>query len=472
LATSSRSVFRNSALRSGLVTQDQLDEAAHIARADTTDPYSQARDIDEKRLAEILVQMKVLTQYQADQLMTGRTKLDLGPYIVTDFIGQGGMGHVYKAIHNVMGREVAVKVLPREKSTPEAIANFRREIRTQAKLDDPNLVRAYDAGEDGKVHYLVVEYVPGIDLRRLVRSRGNLTQQQSAKIIMQAARGLHHAHQSGLIHRDVKPGNILVTPEGVAKVSDLGLAGFMHEGDQDPRAGKIVGTADYLAPEQIKAPRDITAVSDIYSLGCTLYYAITGKVPYPGGSVSSKAHRHLNETPWHPRRFNEEVSDEFVDVIADMMEKDASRRIQTMAEVESRLEPWAMDSAPLPSHQMTRSPWMSPPLPTGTIEDDLGINLKDTGSATFDAADFVPYDSGSASQISQGTSGSSAGQETRRLSGEPPPPPILPGEEREPSAELSTSAMVAISLSIAIPVSLLIGSVFGFLLRTILLSWQ
>ncbi len=468
MVTSSRSKFRNSALLSKLVTVEEIDEIEQILRADTQNPFAQAAGVDDAKLAERLIEKGLLTRYQADQLQSGRTKLDLGPYIVTDFIGQGGMGHVYKATHKVMGRECAVKVLPREKSTLEAIANFRREIRTQAKLSHPNLVTAFDAGEDGKVHYLVVEYVPGIDLRRLVRSQGKLTQQQSAQIIRQAAIGLQYAHESGLIHRDVKPGNILVTPEGIAKVSDLGLAGFLHEVDEDPRAGKIVGTADYLAPEQILSPGNITAVSDIYSLGCSLYYAVTGKVPYPGGTPRSKAQRHMSETPWHPRRFNEEISDEFVDIIADMMEKEPSARIQTMKEVAARLEPWASDSAPLLQQQMTRSPWMQAPLPTASMEEDSSVNLKDTGSATFAAVDFVPIDEDGSSQISQRThSGSSAGQDTHTIGEEPPPPPILAPEEIQVIDGLSTSACVAIALAIAIPVSLLIGAIFGFVVRGI-----
>ena len=160
-----------------------------------------------------------------------------------------------------------------------------------------NLVRAYDAGHDGNVYYLVTEYVPGTDLRRLVREHGPLETTQAASIIQQAAWGLQHAHDQGLVHRDVKPGNILVTPDGQAKVSDLGLVAVLDPLIVDPKAGKIVGTADYLSPEQIRSPRDVTSVSDIYSLGCTAYYAITGKVPYPGGSTREKARRHCEDTP-------------------------------------------------------------------------------------------------------------------------------------------------------------------------------
>ena len=444
-------------LASGLVSEDEIARAEQVLRADTQNPYGQTGEADDARLSKQLVEMELLTKYQADQLKAGRTRLNLGPYIITDSIGQGGMGHVFKAIHEVMGRECAVKVLPREKSTPEAIENFRREIRTQAKLSHSNLVAAFDAGEDGKVHYLVVEYVPGIDLRRLVRSQGKLSQQQASKVIIQSAMGLQYAHDSGLIHRDVKPGNILVTPDGVAKVSDLGLAGFMNESD-DPRAGKIVGTADYLAPEQIRSPGEVTKLIDIYSLGCSLYYAITGKVPYPGGTPKSKAQRHLSETPWHPRRFNEEISDEFVDLIADMMEKDPADRIQSMSEVAARLEPWSSGSDVLPQ-QMSRSPWASPPVPAGSVEDDLGMSLKDTGSATFSAIDFVAVEGESSSQLSQGTNGlSSASQDTLA----PAPPPIISADAVELDGQLSRTACVAIALAIAIPVSLFIGGIIGF----------
>jgi serine/threonine protein kinase len=353
--------FARAALSSGLVTHEEL-LSAEQAIIDSP-PESEEQTGPEQQLASQLVQMEILTKYQSDQLIKGRTKFRLGPYIVTDFLGHGGMGQVFKAIHSVMGRESAVKVLPLNKSTPYAITNFIREIRTQAQLDHPHLVRAYDAGHDEDVHFLVTEFVPGTDLRQLVRSQGALSVKQAASVIMQAALGLEYAHQQGLIHKDVKPGNVMVTPEGMAKVSDLGLAGFINAADDDPRSGKIVGTADYLSPEQIKTPTKITPVSDIYSLGCTLYYAVTGKVPYPGGSTNDKAHKHLHDHPLHPRHFNSSISDEFVDIIADMMEKDPAERIGSCAEVVTRLEPWADTPVSLPAHQMVRSPWSSPPLP-------------------------------------------------------------------------------------------------------------
>ncbi len=245
------SILCSAALASGLVSAEAIEYAQRLARHRLAQAGEPNDTIPDKLLAEILVEQELLTQYQAEQLMQGRTKLSLGPYIVTDWIAQGGMGQVYKAVHKFMGRECAVKVLPLEKASGQvARKSFERETRVQARLDCPYLVRAFDAGVDGQIHYLVTEYVPGMDLRRLVKQQGPLPVHQAAHIIRQAALGLAYAHEKGLIHRDVKPGNILVTPQGDAKVSDLGLAGFNQDLLNDPRAGKIVGTTDYISPNK------------------------------------------------------------------------------------------------------------------------------------------------------------------------------------------------------------------------------
>lgn len=471
-----RSLFRESALVSGLLTAEQLQQAEQAVLDQLPrDPESRPEggmagkpadttDVDDESLAAKLVELGLLTSYQSYQLREGRTKLNLGPYLVTDYIDKGGMGQVYKAVHKVMGRICAVKVLPLHKSTPDSIRNFTREIRTQAQLDHPNLVRAFDAGQDGRVHYLVTEYVPGTDLRRLVRSQGPLTLRQAASVVMQASVGLEYAHARGLIHRDIKPGNILVTPEGVAKVSDLGLAGFMHEADEDPLLGKIVGTPDYLAPELIDDANLVSHVSDIYALGCTLYYAVTGKVPFPGGSTAEKLRRHRLETPWHPRRFNPEISEEFVEIIADMMEKNPASRIQTAAEVAARLEPWATDMSSFPSPHLTKSPWMPPLLPTGN--DDS----QDTDVAPYDDENDSsrPESASQVSHVSQGTeSFGASGQETRPVRRRAPPP-LPQGEVSYEKPGLSRGLSVVIALAIAVPISMLFGALLSFFLLTYL----
>ena len=384
--------FRAAALASTLLTQEQLREVETAVRADMGVGNVKVK-VTEQQLINKVFELGLLNRWQIEQLKLGRTKFTLGPYLVTDSIGQGGMGQVYKAVHTMMGRVEAVKVLPRHKSTPTAIASFTREIRAQALMDHPNLVRALYAGHDGNVYYLVTEYVPGTDLRKFVRARQRLTMSEAATIISQAANGLAYAHSRGMVHRDVKPGNLLVTPDGHTKVSDLGLAGFLGEGDpDDPRAGKVVGTADYLAPELIQNPHAISASVDVYSLGCTLYYAVTGKVPFPGGTTREKALRHVDDIPLKPSRINLELSDEFVEVIAAMMDKDPTKRIQTAADVVERLAPWVRDAVANAVTDAERG--LAPP--------DLGIVPSELGDT--DSGFLYGDDGGDGiSQISQGT---------------------------------------------------------------------
>ena len=354
-------------MASGLLSAEQLEEAKIALRAagppDGGPAPTDAPGSIDHNLADRLVEAGALNPWQAKQLLDGRSKFTLGPYRIVDSLGQGGMGHVYKAKDPILDRFVAIKVLPRDRSTPEAIANFTREIQALASFNHPKLVRALDAGHDGNVYYLVLEYVPGSDLRKLVRGEGPLGMERGASIISQVAEGLQHAHDHGMVHRDVKPGNVLVTTEGEAKLSDLGLAGPMTRGaNDDPRWGKIVGTADYLSPDHIADPWNPTPAWDIYSLGCTMYYAVTGKVPFPGGTTAEKARAHCELRPLDPRRLNHAISDSFVDLLADMMAKDPAERIASAAEVVQRLAPWA-----------SRAPWnqravaAAPPVPDPTL---------------------------------------------------------------------------------------------------------
>lgn len=448
-------VFQYAALMSGLVDMAAWNEAVQaVAEADprwAKEPTKIAEKLLQRGAltAEQVRQMRAgqgLTEYQTQQLLAGRVKLHLGPYVITDWIAQGGMGQVFKAVHTVMGRDSAVKVLPLEKSTPQSRESFRREIRMQAGLDCPYLVRAYDAGHDGNVHYLVTEYVPGTDLRRLVRQQGALGMNEAAGVIRQAALGLDYAHTQGLIHRDVKPGNILVTPQGRAKVSDIGLATWIDR-DTDSGPGQVVGTADYLSPEQIRGPRVLEPTSDIYSLGCTLYYAVTGKVPYPGGEAREKCRRHLEETPWHPRRFAPELAEEFVELIAEMMEKDPRRRIDSAATVAERLLPWCdghLASAQLPP---LPTPWTPAPPPA-----DSGPEGRGEPSLAASAGDEQRSGAEASGSISAG--------------GSMPAPPPVPGlPEPPPSPGRTDLLVIALALAIAIPISLFLGAVIGFIVR-------
>lgn len=502
------SVFQASALASTLVSAQQLDYATRVGRHRLTQQGKSSEcEIPDKLLAEILIEQEVLTEYQADQLLAGRTIFILGPYLIKDWIGQGGMGQVFKGEHHLLRRECAVKVLPAHRATDETRRSFAQEIRMQAQLDCPYLVRAFDAGQSGSVHYLVTEYVPGMDLRRLVKSRGPLPIQQAAKIIMQAALGLSYAHEAGLVHRDVKPGNILVTPDGDAKVSDVGLAGFAADLMNDPRAGKIVGTTDFLSPEQIRTPLEVAATSDVYSLGCTLYYAVCGKVPFPGGDTQSKLTRHLEEFPLHPRNFAPEITEDFVDIIVDMMEKDPKKRITSAAEVASRLEPWAVDSLAMGSISMSRTPWMAPP-PPSHVESDSAVwnesvshdfgeppwRHEQDSSGTLDSRHHNhPSRTGSGrsrdglgsnafngttsdAAVSQDTSGgvkpatSRSQQRYPSIEGELEPGGFQHSAHESAAAapestrdKTNTPMLIALTLAIAVPPALLVGAILGYL---------
>ncbi len=268
-------------------------------------------------------------------------------------------------------------------------------------------MRVSYADYEGETYFFVTEYVPGTDLRKLVRRNGPLPYPTAATIISQAAEGLHYAHRRGLVHRDVKPGNLLVTPDGHTKITDLGLAWFLMEelesGQAVPsRAKSLVGTADYLAPETIREPDKILPVSDVYALGCTLYYAVTGKVPFPGGNTPDKIRRHLDETPLNPLHFNPDLPEAFCDAIAAMMDKNPDTRTPTAATVVELLRPWCDEAATkhfaeasASSSGIFRRGGLQPPPVAGQIDE--------TASFVLDDMELAPGQVESPSQISQGT---------------------------------------------------------------------
>jgi serine/threonine protein kinase len=400
----SESVFRNAALVSGLVSPQQLEDAIAGLSAPGSGSKIAAEPITDELLGQRLVELGYLNRWQVEQLKEGRTKFTLGPYRIVNAIGQGGMGHVFKAEHKLLGRVEAIKVLPKSKSTPEAVAAFQREIRAQAQLDHPNLVRITYADFEGETYFFVTEYVPGTDLRKLVRRNGPLPYVEAARIISQAAEGLHYAHRRGLVHRDVKPGNLLVTPDGQTKITDLGLAWFLMEeivgNKPSEKATTLVGTADYLAPETIRQPDKILPVSDVYALGCTLYYAVTGKVPFPGGSTADKIRRHLHETPLNPLHFSPDLPESFCDAIAAMMDKNPNTRTPTAAAVVELLRPWREerpDRSPADAADQKGEATPhggAPPVPP---------ELHETASFVLDDAEVATNQLDSPSQISQGT---------------------------------------------------------------------
>lgn len=366
-------------LASGLITLDQF-QRAEQAVGRILDVRTTPEGVCDAALADALVGSRELTRFQADQMLEhGRTVFRLGQYTVLDEIAKGGMGHVFLAEHALMGRQVAVKVLPRAKATPESEAAFRREMRMLGRLDHENLVRAFDAGFDAKVYYLVTELVPGVDLKRFVKEHGPLDEVTAAFVVAQAARGLAYAHEQGLVHRDVKPGNILVMHDMRVKVLDLGLAGSDLEGESS-RRGRVVGTMDYIAPEQTRTPDDVGPSADVYALGCTLYFAVTGQVPFPGGKRGEKMQRHRVETPRPLRELQPRLSVAFCQVVDDMMAKSPSDRVASADAVIERLRPWVVEAR--------KRPLLGPP-PSGPSprSGEGGGNSRSGRSSSLDLAD-------------------------------------------------------------------------------------
>lgn len=305
------------------------------------------RPRDAESLAACLIEGKKITRYQAAAVYHGRLKgLVFGEYCALDKLGQGGMGVVLKAEHRRMGRVVAVKLLhAASMKDPDAVRRFYHEVRAAARLVHPNIVTAYDAGEHDGLHYLVMEYVDGPNLSRVIKQHGPLPVPQALDCVLQVAKGLEYAHAQGIVHRDIKPSNLLIDSAGKVKILDLGLARTATldaplgpEAERLTRSGQVMGTFDYMAPEQAVDPRQADHRSDIYSLGCTLYRLLTGKSPYEADTAVKVllAHR---EAPLPSLSLAREDAPSDVDaVFHKMIAKCPEDRYQSMADVVAALE--------------------------------------------------------------------------------------------------------------------------------------
>jgi serine/threonine-protein kinase len=255
-------------------------------------------------------------------------------YEIISLLGQGGMGAVYKARQKSLDRTVALKVLPPRAAKDENfIRNFISEARTVAKLNHENIIAGIDVGEANGTYYFAMEHVEGESLAKLVEKEGPLEEARALEITAQMARALEHAHKHGLVHRDVKPQNILLAKNDVAKLCDLGLAKQMGQDDRGHVAGIPLGTPHYLSPEQARGEADVDIRSDIYSLGCSLYHMLTGEPPFQGDSPMVLMTKHLTEEPSPPRRKNEEISKAASDLVLHMMAKDKVERPQNPTEL-------------------------------------------------------------------------------------------------------------------------------------------
>ncbi|MCY2992153.1 MAG: SUMF1/EgtB/PvdO family nonheme iron enzyme [Planctomycetota bacterium] len=322
---------------SGLMSSDDIASVVAGLRASS-------KPLDGEALARQLVRQKKLTAYQAQEIYSRRGKsLVLGNYVILDKLGQGGMGLVLKAEHRRMKRLVALKVLsPKVVRTPESLRRFQREVEAAARLTHPNIVVAHDADEAGGTHFLVMAYVEGTDLLTLVKQQGPLPLDQALDCILQAARGLQYAHEHGVVHRDIKPANLVLDRQGTVKILDMGLARLDSAGaqqDQLTGTGQIMGTVDYMAPEQALDTKRADGRADIYSLGVTLWYLLTGQSLYAGETVVEKLMAHQTKPIPTLSSVRLEVSPPLEAVFRRMVAKTPGDRYQTIAELIADVEP-------------------------------------------------------------------------------------------------------------------------------------
>ena len=390
--------------RSQLVEEDQL--AKFLENYQKRDGELPER---QEAVAEALIEAELITEWQAEKLLAGKHRgFILGKYKLLGQLGRGGMSTVYLAEHIVMRARRAIKVLPRNRVEDSTyLERFRIEARAAAKLDDPHIVRAYDIDQEGDTHFLVMEYVSGKDLHVLVKDQGPIDFYAAADYIAQAARGMAHAHAMGLVHRDIKPANCLLDDNKVVKLLDMGLARITDDEasltlDNNEN---VLGTADYLAPEQALNSHAADARSDIYSLGCTLYYLLTAHPPFPEGTISQRLMKHQTEDPSSILNDRPDVPPTLMHICEKMMAKSPDDRYPDAIDVAERLTAWL---------------------------EDLGRSVGDSGELTDLGSDSVG--SGILQRFAQSKersasgSGSMIGKETQKKK------PPLPAKDGPPQA--------------------------------------
>jgi serine/threonine protein kinase len=377
----------------GPITVDELLKLINkcgIVEAKTLATFLDGRTLDAaasaRTLADAMIERGVLTHFQAEQLLQGKWRgFTIGRYKYLERIGIGGMGQVFLCEHIHTRRRVAIKVLPPAKAEqPAALGRFYREARAAAALQHPNVVRIHDIDRDGDLHFIVMEYVAGPNLLDLVKRFGPLDIGRATSYVHQVAGALDFAFRNGIIHRDVKPGNVMIDRYGVAHLLDLGLARFLND-QTDQLTLKyddkiVLGTADYVAPEQIENSHAVDTRADIYALGSTFYFLLAGHPPFPTGTVSQKLLWHRTKKPPSIVEVRPELPAGLADVLSRMMAKDVKDRYQTPAQVISDLAEWLPESVPLPHSE--ELPRLSPAAMTEenpmveVTDPDQGNNAK------------------------------------------------------------------------------------------------
>jgi len=343
----------------GLATEDEVNQC--FERVKTLREQQQSH----LSLAELLVDHDYVTKRQIARLRqiieAERTGQKIPGYKVLGRLGAGAMATVYKAKQLSLDRTVAIKVLPPKfASNPQFIERFYAEGRAAAQLNHPNIVQAFDVGRAGELYFFVMEYVDGRTVYDDIVKHKRYSEAEALDIIIQIAEALDHAHAKGLIHRDVKPKNIMITREGVAKLADMGLARAISDKEvAEAEAGKAFGTPYYISPEQIRGEKDIGPPADIYSLGATLYHMVTGSVPFDGKNPSAVMHKHLKAELVAPDHVNPKLGAGISEVIEMMMAKDPRKRYRSCADLLLDLRQVRRGETPTIAHKDV--------LPTDTI---------------------------------------------------------------------------------------------------------
>ncbi|MEX0676273.1 MAG: protein kinase [Pirellulales bacterium] len=416
--------------RSRLVEPERL---AHIV-AQWKSQRAPGQPGDAQPFAEHLIRSGLLTRWQSQKLFEGRHRgFLLGGYKLLDHLGSGGMSNVYLAEHLLMQRRVAIKVLPQNRVADSSfLARFHFEGQAVAALDHHNIVRAYDLGCEGRIHYLVMEYVEGSNLEDLVERQGPVNFHTAAGFIAQAAAGLEHAHGSGLVHRDIKPANLLVDRHGTVKILDMGLAKFKAEVRPTPafaQDNEVLGTAEYLAPEQAVDSLSVDHRADLYSLGCTLYFLLTGHPPFQGHSSGELMAAHQQQLPPSLLVERPDAPPSLVAICRKLMAKAPANRYQRARDVADALVGWLESERA--AGRFAAAVDVDPQIFSATR--DTTANLQETAKIDPSVAD----------------SQSAGGSDVIPTPPPPPTPPLVPPPRDTQFAQIPTVAPLATAISAA-----------------------
>lgn len=338
----------------GLATREEVDLCKDELRAAGA---ANGEEAGQRSLALELVDKEFVTKRQIARLKAildaERSGQKIPGYRLLGKLGAGAMATVYKARQLNLDRLVAIKVLPRKFSqNPQFIERFYAEGRAAAQLNHPHIVQAYDVGKAGEYHYFVMEYVDGRTVYDDIVKHKRFKEAEAIEITRQVAQALGHAHERGIIHRDVKPKNVMITKEGVVKLADMGLARAMSDKEAaEAEAGKAFGTPFYISPEQIRGETDVGAEADIYSLGATLYHMVTGNVPFDGKNPTSVMHKHLKADPVPPDQVNPQLSGGISEVIEMMLAKKREQRYRSIKDLLGDLDAVKAGKAPPLAHR-------------------------------------------------------------------------------------------------------------------------